>query len=731
MGILVGTVASGTPTLPNINTNNVFNVTAYGAATGNSDNAAYIQAAINAASAATAGVGGGTVEIPGPGTYLSGPLTMKSKVNLQIDGGATLMMLAKSSWPSSSTPFILGSSVSDVEISGSGTIDGQGAGWWGSGSRPNFIQFTSSHRILIQSSTRQNPFTGMVNALTLQNPPTFHLMLKNNNGDITILGLDINTDPTSPNTDGMDVGSTNMLVENCHINDGDDNIELGGSSATAAGILITNCMFGHGHGVSVGGFTQAGVSNVTVINCIFTNTDNAIRMKSDNDRGGVVQNMSYYNIGMTNIKYAPILIYSYYNSYGNPTTAGITPSVAAGTAVSSVSSTTPIWRNIVISNVTATAAQPGMIWARSELPASNIVLSKLNITSTDSSAGDSAFALYNVRGVQVVDSQIFPAGSKTFELFNSQVTFTNSATGDGTITLDGTSVTNALAFYNQSASLSDSTIFGANPISLGGSALSDGTSLTLGATTPVNFTLGTNVAEIAVTGNLTLNSTLNIAAGAGFGAGAYTLFTYTGTRAGTPVLGATPAGYTYQLNTSTAGQVNLVVTSTNGPPAAPTGLSATAGNAQVALTWNASSGATSYNVKRTTISGNESATNASVTATSYTDTQVTNGTTYYYVVSAVNGGGESANSSEVSATPQLPSPPSFSSISATANGLVMSGTGGTTNGTFYMLVSTNIALPLNQWTPVATNLFDGSGHFIFTNVPDPKAPQAYYILEIP
>ncbi|HEV2437775.1 MAG TPA: glycosyl hydrolase family 28 protein [Verrucomicrobiae bacterium] len=817
MGILVATAVWGTPTLPNINTNNVFNVTTYGAATGNSDNAADIQAAINAASAAS---GGGTVEIPGPGTYLSGPLTLKSKVNLQIDSGATLMMLPKSSWPGTTT-FILGSSVSDVEISGAGTIDGQGAGWWGSSSRPNFIQFTSSHRILIQSSTPQNPFTGMVNALTLQNPPTFHLMLKNNNGDITILGLDINTDPTSPNTDGMDVGSTNMLVQNCHISDGDDNIELGGSSALARDIMITNCMFGHGHGVSVGSLTQAGVSNVTVINCIFTNTDNAIRMKSDAGSGGVVQNMSYYNIGMTNIKYAPILIYSYYSSYGNPTTAGITPSVAAGTAVGTVSSTTPVWRNIVISNVTATAAQPGMIWSRTELPASNIILSKLNITSTDSSAGDSAFALYNVRGLQVVDSQIHPAGSYTFEMFNSQVTFTNSALGASTITLDGTSVTNALGFYNQSASLSDSTLFGAIPISLGGSTLSDGTSLTLAATTPMNFTLGTNLAKVSVTGNLSLNSTLNIAAGGGFAPGTYTLFTYSGSRSGSPTLGTTPAGYTYQLNTGTAGQVNLVVTSTNNspsaptgltatagnaqvtltwnassgaisynvkratvsgtesvtnatvtttnyidmqvtngaayyyvvsavnaggesanssevsatpqppPPSAPTGLTATAGNAQVTLTWNASSGAISYNVKRATVSGNESVTNATVTTTNYSDMQVTNGVTYYYVVSAVNAGGESANTLEVSATPQPPSPPVFGGISINSNGLVLSGTGGTTNGTYYVLVSTNLALPPNQWTPVTTNVFDAGGNFIFTNAINADSPQAFYRLQVP
>jgi hypothetical protein len=87
------------------------------------------------------------------------------------------------------------------------------------------------------------------------------------------------------------------------------------------------------------------------------------------------------------------------------------------------------------------------------------------------------------------------------------------------------------------------------------------------------------------------------------------------------------------------------------PPAAPTGLAATAGNQQVDLTWTASSGATSYNVKRGTASGGPYTTISSPGTTSYTDSSVTNGTTYYYVVSAVNSGGESANSGQVSATP--------------------------------------------------------------------------------
>lgn len=87
-------------------------------------------------------------------------------------------------------------------------------------------------------------------------------------------------------------------------------------------------------------------------------------------------------------------------------------------------------------------------------------------------------------------------------------------------------------------------------------------------------------------------------------------------------------------------------------PAAPTGLTAIASDAKVDLTWGAVTEATSYNVYRSTTSGGTYTKIAdNVTGTTYTDSSVTNGTTYYYVVTAVSTGGESANSNEVSATP--------------------------------------------------------------------------------
>jgi Glycoside hydrolase family 44 len=89
-------------------------------------------------------------------------------------------------------------------------------------------------------------------------------------------------------------------------------------------------------------------------------------------------------------------------------------------------------------------------------------------------------------------------------------------------------------------------------------------------------------------------------------------------------------------------------------PAAPTALTATAGNQQISLTWIASSGATNYHVKRATASGGPYAQAGSATATSYTDTGLTNGTQYFYVVSALNMSGESVNSSQTSGTPVMP-----------------------------------------------------------------------------
>jgi hypothetical protein len=127
------------------------------------------------------------------------------------------------------------------------------------------------------------------------------------------------------------------------------------------------------------------------------------------------------------------------------------------------------------------------------------------------------------------------------------------------------------------------------------------------------------------------------------------------------------------------------------PPAAPTGLHASAGNAQVALSWSSVANATSYNVYRGTSSGGEAfVTNVSTAGD--TDTGLTNGVTYYYEVTAVGSGLESSRSAEVSATPQaatVPGAPRNLTLAARSSGVRLSWSAPTTNGgssiTYYVV----------------------------------------------
>ena len=106
------------------------------------------------------------------------------------------------------------------------------------------------------------------------------------------------------------------------------------------------------------------------------------------------------------------------------------------------------------------------------------------------------------------------------------------------------------------------------------------------------------------------------------------------------------------------------------PPAAPTGLAAIAGDAAVALSWNAAATATSYYVKRSTTSGSGFTTIATNTALTFTNAGLNNGALYYFVVSALNASGESGNSTEVSARPTSFAPAQLS-LTATGNQLLL------------------------------------------------------------
>jgi hypothetical protein len=75
--------------------------------------------------------------------------------------------------------------------------------------------------------------------------------------------------------------------------------------------------------------------------------------------------------------------------------------------------------------------------------------------------------------------------------------------------------------------------------------------------------------------------------------------------------------------------------------------------------------------------------------------------------------------------------PTITALSLAGGNLVLRGTNGAPNWTYYLLGSTNLGLPLSNWTPLATNLFDGFGNFLLTNSIDPSMPVRFYTIAVP
>ena len=659
--LLLAKTAIGQIPVPLINTNYIIVVTnAPYSAAGDSvtTNTTAIQNAINAASlgGVTNGLRGGVVEIPyASGTYLCGPLNLSSYVDLQIDSGATLQMLPLGSYPGGSSPadFITASKIQDIEISGFGKIDGQGQPWW---------TYYDTNNSLVRPYTMFGPSgcsTVLVCNVTFQNPPNTHMAFGASGSvgacqDVLITNITINTPDGTPNTDGIDLDAANAEIVNSYISDGDDHIAIGGTSGYMTNIVVTNCFFGTGHGVSIGSYTDGGVSNLLVINCAWSGSENGLRLKSERGRGGLVQDLTYENLGMTNVQW-PILFYSYYN-YGEGQLEDATPYMAATDSAQTVTSTTPIWRNVIVSNVTATAASsyPAiMIWGLPEMLISNVTLDDVAITGA---SGTKTCQFYYVNNLQLINSRVtFPNSTTTYTFYGAQMIVSNNQSS-ATVTLNGLStngVGNAPAFYGAPASLQNTNTIAGGPLTLGNGAFTVNNSFSMPTLPVFNFQIGTNAATVAVKNNLVLGGTVNVTAGSGFTNGTYTLLTYGGSLSGnTPALGATPAGYNYAFNTATAGQVNLIVIPL--APSAPANLIAQATNLAVLLQWPPPSGATGYNLMRSTTNGGPYSLLATPAVTNYSDSAVVPGTTYYYVVSATNSSGQSPDSSQASAAP-LPS----------------------------------------------------------------------------
>jgi len=401
------------PPLPRI-PHRTFRITAFGARADEvTVNTKAIQTAIN--SAATGG--GGVVIVP-PGNFLCGPIQLASHVNLHLEAGATLTMLPLDQYPGGSMNpenFVSGRELEDVAITGAGAIEGQGSAWWPlaktpGAKRPIMISLSRCDRVLIDG-------------ITLRNSPMFHIGIGGKSTNVTVQGVTIrapaSNDPVNPshNTDACDVSGHNILIRNCDVSVGDDDFTCGGGTSN---VLITHCAYGHGHGVSIGSGTKGGVSNLTVTDCTFKDTDCGIRIKSDRDRGGLVSNLTFRNLRMTNVGF-PILVYAAYMAK-EPQYRDfnkLTPEIAATYPSAPIDDRTPIYRDITFSDITATAQADhiaGLIWGLPEAPVTNLLLRNVDITAARS------FGIYNADGVRVENCKITtPEGVNQFATTSAKI----------------------------------------------------------------------------------------------------------------------------------------------------------------------------------------------------------------------------------------------------------------------------------------------------------------------
>ena len=398
-----GTVPAQNPALPVIPTN-TFRVTQYGAVgDGQTMNTAAIQKTIDVASKA----GGGIVLVP-EGRFLTGPFLLASRINLHLASNAVILISDdRAKYPVARERYqdcISVADAQDIEISGEGTIDGQGKAWWAAFEadhsmthRPYMIKLSNCNRV-------------RVHGVTLSNSPMFHLVPQNCT-DVTIQGITIKSPSNAHNTDGIDPSGWNYLITDCMIDAGDDNIAVKPGSGRTPGnknYTITNCRFLHGHGMSIGSGTSGGIEGLRVSNCSFDGTDSGIRIKTARGRGGLLQNLTYENLTMTAVK-NPIYIIDWYperDAPKDPATEKAEP----------ITDRTPINKNITIRNVTATdCPTAGTIRGLPEAPVSNVTLSNVTISAK------TGMKIYHARGIRFTDSKIEVESGKRLTLFDAEV----------------------------------------------------------------------------------------------------------------------------------------------------------------------------------------------------------------------------------------------------------------------------------------------------------------------
>jgi len=349
-------------------------------ADGTAKDTAAIQKAIDSCAA---NKGGGVVELSG-GTFLSGPISLKSNITLNIATGATLLGSPdRADFPAFTfarlqtvQPLVSAVNAENVKITGGGTIDGNGHIWWEyvRGVKDSGVLGTDHPRpmgILFDHCKHVE-----MNGVTVQNSG-FWQIVPNYTDDVIFRNIKILA-PLSPNTDAIDpFSSSHIVIDHVFSSTGDDNVAIKSGAINSPGpdapseyITITDCTFEHGHGISIGSEVAGGVHHVHVERVHFKGTDNGIRIKAARDRGNDVSDITFKDIEMDGVKNA-IFITEYYPSSKAP---------QGDVAPAEITRLTPKFHDIHLENVHAVnSASDGIIVGLPESPVFDVTLKNVHV----------------------------------------------------------------------------------------------------------------------------------------------------------------------------------------------------------------------------------------------------------------------------------------------------------------------------------------------------------------
>ncbi len=367
--------------------------------------------------------GGGRLSVP-QGVWFTGPIVLKSHVDLHLEKGAVILFSGDMDlYPVIETNYegelrkhcqspVSAVGQTDIAISGQGIIDGNGICW-----RPlkkekvtegQWKKFTSKGGVFPRSTmwypseerVKMRPVllylescrNVLLQGVTFQNSPNWclHPLLCEN---LIVDQVMVRNPAYAQNGDAIDVESCrNVLVVNSSFDAGDDGICLKSGrdeqgrrrGRPTENVVVDGCTVFNGHGgFVVGSEMSGGVRNIWVNDCQFLGTDAGLRFKSCRGRGGVVENIYIRNISMADILGDAVTFDLFYGG------KSVIEQLESGERINNIAAEpvgegTPVFRNIDIQHVVCRGAHRAL-WFNGlpEMPISDIRLSDITIQADE------------------------------------------------------------------------------------------------------------------------------------------------------------------------------------------------------------------------------------------------------------------------------------------------------------------------------------------------------------